>query len=426
MSRVLALTDAPDDVERFCRGRELMLFRIGQLLPEQHDFTAFEQQYQKLKSACDLSTIDLVIAEYIEALPLLYFMRRDGYHCPALMIPHTNPYPLNILFYFLLIAQHPHPGDLVICGSANAASAYRHITGIPAANICTFGIKNIYRPGDRDRARSNLGLPADRPILLYTGRFMNDKGLAPLLAGYHRLRAADPELLLVMSTTHLDTRYHNQLAAQLEHVVRFQRLDRAQTVDLYNAADVYVSGATSIFETYGKAPLEAMACGLPVVVPRFDGFPYYVNDTNGALVDVDHHPQPCFTPYDFAVMNVEDFTVKCRQVLDRGTPPQHHVPDWATYDHTMEVLTELVGELLQHPRRTGEAEPSRKIDTTAYPDPVRRLLDHYELTCTDDLVHRAGHLGLIDRRQPGDTGLLRALHDEIFHTMHAETSTATP
>lgn len=420
MKRVLALTDAPDDVRIFCQDSELLLFRIEQMPANQHSFAFFEQVYRKLRESCDLSSVDLVIAEYTESLPLLYLMRRDGFSCPALIIPHTNPYPLNILCHLLLVAETAHPGDLVICGSTNAATAYERVAGIPARNICTFGIKNIYRPGDQAAAREHLGLPAGRPILLYTGRFMTDKGIGPLLAAYHRLRSHTPEALLVMSMTHVDTVLYNQLAAQLEHVVQFQRLDRRDTVSLYNAADLYVSGATSIFETYGKAPLEAMACGIPAVVPRWDGFPYFVGEHNGALAAVEYTENPQTSPFDFARVRAEDLAEQCHRVLARGRLRDYRVPAWATYDETMVVLREVVDELTAHPRQFVPVDDTAELCHERYSPAVRAFLAHYGLKTVADLVSRATELGLVDRREPGDQAVLRALHDEMFQMMDAD------
>ncbi|QXV57828.1 glycosyltransferase family 4 protein [Amycolatopsis sp. TNS106] len=420
MKRVLALTDAPDDVRIFCQDTELLLFRIEQLPAAGHSFEFFEQVYARLREACDLSTVDMVVAEYTEALPLLYLMRRDGHSCPALIIPHTNPYPLNILCHLMLVAETAHPGDLVLCGSTNAAAAYEQVAGIPARNICTFGIRDIYRPGDRAAARARFGLPPDRPILLYTGRFMTDKGIGALLEAYHLLRRSVPDALLTMSVTHVDAVLYNQLAAQLEHVVLFQRLSREETVSLYNAADLYVSGATSIFETYGKAPLEAMACGLPAVLPRWDGFPYFVGEHNGALAEVRYGNTGRTSPFDFAAVDPADLARQCRRVLDRGRLTDYRTPAWATYGETMRVLRDVVGELTARPRLAVPVDPSAALHRERYSPAVRAFLDHYRLDTLEDLTGRTTELGLIDRRDPGDRTVLRGLHDEIFGIMAAD------
>ncbi|MGX8904234.1 glycosyltransferase family 4 protein [Streptomyces netropsis] len=419
MPKVLALTDSAEDIKNFCEEADTHFFALHPLPAAEHTYEGFAQTYRRLKASCDLSSIDVVVAEYVESIPLLYFMRRDGYHCPALMIPHTNPYPFDILFFFLLVAEHSHPGDLVICGSQNAARAYAHITGMAAKNICTFGIKNVYGKQDKRECRERLGLPQDRRILLYTGRFMNDKGLKPLLGGYRRLREQEPDALLVMSVTHIDPPYYNRLAPQMTDVILFHRLEKERTATLYNAADIFVSGATSIFETYGKSPLEALACGVPAVVPRFDGFPYYVDDTNGGLVDVEYLDHSNENPYEFARMSETHFVEKCRGVLRRTEPLDYRIPEWATYEGTMKVLPGLLRDMAETGSTASLRGSSHKIDKSRYPASVAAVLEHYGLEESEDLLAKAGRLGLVDRSNKGDETLLRNLHHELFLTMDA-------
>ncbi|GLF96870.1 glycosyltransferase family 4 protein [Streptomyces yaizuensis] len=422
MTTILALTDSPDDIRRFCPPGDTLLFTTRVLPPGDHGYEHFEAGYRALKASCDLSTVDLVIAEYVESLPLLWFMRRDGYSCPALMIPHTNPYPLHILCYFLLIAEESHPADLVICGSPHACRAYEHLTGIRAEPICTFGISEVYRPADRAACRAELGLPQDATVLLYTGRFMNDKGLDPLLEGYELLRRQDPRVLLALSTTHIDPSYYNRLAPRLRDAVVFHRLEKERTARLYAAADVFVSGATSVFETYAKSALEALACQVPAVVPRWDGFPHYVGDHNGGLVDVVYRDEPHSSPYEFARMDTRHFAEVCRRVLERRPVPTG-VADWARYEHTMTVLPGVVERMARAGRSTGPPSPARPIDPERHPASVRNVLRHYGLDRPGDPLRKADRLGLLGQREPGERGLLRALHHDLFGVMDAERQT---
>ncbi|MFE7539716.1 glycosyltransferase family 4 protein [Streptomyces platensis] len=421
MPKVLALTDSSEDIKNFCTEADTLFFRIRPLPAAEHTYDRFREMYRILKASCDLASVEVIVAEYVEAVPLVYFMRRDGYHCPALMIPHSNPYPLNLLFYFLLVAEHVHPADLVICGSQNAVRAYEHLTGIPAANICTFGIKDVYTWQDKAERRELLGLPQDRRILLYTGRFMNDKGLTSLLSGYHRLREHDPSVLLVMSVTHIDPPYFNRLAARMADVILFHRLEKRQTVSLYNAADLFVSGATSIFETYGKSPLEAMACGVPAVVPRWDGFPYFVNGTNGGLVDVEYLTHSNDNPYEFARMSESHFVTVCQEVLSRSGSLAPQVPEWARYERTMKVLPGVLARMAASCAAGPVRTEARKIDKSRYPESVVAVLDHYGLEECEDLLAKACRLGLIDRSARGEETLLRNLHHDLFTVMGSHT-----
>jgi len=54
------------------------------------------------------------------------------------------------------------------------------------------------------------------------------------------------------------------------------RRDRTELVDYYNAADVFVS--TPWYEPFGITPLEAMACGTPVIGSNVGGIKFSVAD----------------------------------------------------------------------------------------------------------------------------------------------------
>lgn len=76
-----------------------------------------------------------------------------------------------------------------------------------------------------------------------------------------------------------------QLAADLhlaEEVLFLGRVSTQELIWLYNSAQVLV--APSIYEGFGLTPLEAMACGTPVIVSNISSLPEVVGDA-GLLVD---------------------------------------------------------------------------------------------------------------------------------------------
>lgn len=422
MKTVLCLTDTLDDVKNFIRGAQLLFFPIEQLDPDEHRFEAFQEIYHKLSESCDLASVDLIIAEFVEAIPLVYFMRKEGFYAPAIFIPHTNAYPLNLLFYFLLVSHFSHPDDLVLCGSKQAAIGYEQITRIKALPITTFGIKSDYEKGDKKKARKQLGLSPESKYLLYTGRFMNDKGIESLLDIYERVRSHLPETTLLLSITHIDPAYFNHLASRLKETIIFYRLEKEQMVDLYRSADLFISVATSIFETYGKSPLEAIACGTPALLPRWDGFPYYINKNNGALVDVLYGgPQPD-APYSFATINQEDCIAKCLYLLsqkEKGSVGQ--LPSWAFYDMTMKTLTKVVEQFLSKKRNYFKPSDSEEVILfDRYPPIIEKICSFYSMETWDQMEKQSDRLGLTNREDPGDLDLLKELHDHLFQAMDTQ------
>lgn len=425
MRNVLCLTDSLEDIAKFAQGSQAYFFKLQQLEPEEHTMELFEEVYAKLKQSCDLSQINVVIAEYIEAIPLVYLMRRDGFYCPTLFIPHTNPYPFNILFYFLLVSILSHPGDRIVCGSANAANAYKAVTGITSLNICTFGIKRRYQKGDRTAAREALGLPKTKSILLYTGRFMNDKGLGPLISSYDAIRAHLPNTLLVLSTTHIDSKYYNALAPKLaDGVILFHQLTLDQMGLLYQSADVYITAATSVFETYGKSLLEAISCGVPVVAPKWDGFQYYINASNGKLAEVAYSEDPCETPFQFAQVCIDSLAAAAVDLLSsKESTFDFTLPPWAYYEDTMHQFHDLLESMHNSPLAATPTSATSIFSVEHFPKCVRDILAFYRISSAEDIVDAGTNHRLFSQEEVGESTLLKNLHHYIFQQMDSESTT---
>jgi D-inositol-3-phosphate glycosyltransferase len=153
-----------------------------------------------------------------------------------------------------------------------------------------------FEPMSRPLARLDLGLdPAER-ILLQLGRMVPRKGVDTVIRAVGRLRS-DHDLavrLLVVGGSEREpdleaspelTRLHAIASEEgVSDLVQFVgRRDRAELARYYNAADIFVS--TPWYEPFGITPVEAMACGIPVVGSRVGGIKFSVRDAEtGYLV----------------------------------------------------------------------------------------------------------------------------------------------
>ena len=107
----------------------------------------------------------------------------------------------------------------------------------------------------RHGLKRNLGLPLDRPIILFVGRFVEKKGLAVL----ERMPRMCPEYAWVFAGWGpLDPR---KWGAPNVHV--FSDLRGASLADLYRASDLFVLPSSG--EGFPLVVQEALACGLPVI-----------------------------------------------------------------------------------------------------------------------------------------------------------------
>lgn len=163
---------------------------------------------------------------------------------------------------------------------------------------------DVFCPRDRREARLRLSLPVDARIVLWLGRISAaDKGdLAPLLTACRPLlsQEANRDVCLVVAGSGRQVEVERIQA----HAAALQIAERVRLIAappelrhlVMAAADVFVSPADSMQETFGLTPIEAMACGVPQVVADWDGYretvvegetgfrvPTYVADLEGEV-----------------------------------------------------------------------------------------------------------------------------------------------
>jgi UDP-glucose:(heptosyl)LPS alpha-1,3-glucosyltransferase len=132
----------------------------------------------------------------------------------------------------------------------------------------------------RDQSRSLLGLTESTLCLLLVGNGWKNKGLDNLLEALGSIQSVNIRLLLV---GHDDPApYRTALRRHdIEQWVAFLP-PRPDVEFYYSAADAYVSPALE--DSFGLPPLEAMACGLPVIVSGRAGVSEVVTDGVDGLV----------------------------------------------------------------------------------------------------------------------------------------------
>ena len=182
----------------------------------------------------------------------------------------------------------------LVVGAQRELERVRDAYGVPAARLAR--IVNpidveLWRPDDGARARSELGIPATAVVVAWHGQVQVwRKGLDLLLDAWRALTAARPErdlrLLLVGSGEGAGDVRHRVDAVSLPgvHLVEEWVRDRERLRSLLSAADVYAF--PSRHEGLPVSPLEAMACGLPVVGADASGVRDVVGDA-GVVVPTD-------------------------------------------------------------------------------------------------------------------------------------------
>jgi len=135
----------------------------------------------------------------------------------------------------------------------------------------------VFNPARRSAAlRDCLGLPANARVLVFAGRFAEEKNLPILFRAFARL--GSPYHLLLIGGA--------RRARPAANVTMLPyRRDSHELAQWIASADALVHAGTK--ETFGLVILEAMACGRPVVAARAGAFPEFVDHSVGALAEPD-------------------------------------------------------------------------------------------------------------------------------------------
>ncbi len=138
----------------------------------------------------------------------------------------------------------------------------------------------------REEARSALGWPADRPVILAVRRLARRMGLENLIAAMSSVRDSVPDALLCIAgkgplAEELQARV---VGAGLEQHVRLLGYVPDEQLPLvYRAADVSIVPTVSL-EGFGLITIESLAAGTPVLVTPVGGLPEVVRGLSTDMV----------------------------------------------------------------------------------------------------------------------------------------------
>ena len=224
-------------------------------------------------------------------------IRPAVYHATTLALPGRSPAPLLVTLHDLipwalrgramwgersrwwLGRRLLRRADLVLAVSDATARDARRLARVPADRLLVVpeGVAPGFAPaeGAAHRVAEQHGLR--RPYLLYVGALDARKEPATLLDVWRQVRSAGADVDLALAGA-----AGRHAPADMGEARRLGYLEHSQLVDLYTAAVCLVF--PSRYEGFGLPPLEAMACGCPVVAYRNSSLPEIVGEA-GVLVE---------------------------------------------------------------------------------------------------------------------------------------------
>jgi glycosyltransferase involved in cell wall biosynthesis len=196
--------------------------------------------------------------------------------------------------YYGQIDRAVRHADQIIAVSQSTKHDLVRMLGTPEDKISVIyeAADPLFRPIDQATALQHVEALYDLPedFILFVSTIEPRKNVSGLLRAYRRLRddyKLTPALVLAGAPGWLSDDVH-ALVDKLElrpHCFFLGRVDSHDLRYLYNAARCLVHPA--FYEGFGLTPLEAMACGTPVVASNVSSLPEVVGDA-AMLVDPQH------------------------------------------------------------------------------------------------------------------------------------------
>ncbi|MGB2612915.1 MAG: glycosyltransferase [Isosphaeraceae bacterium] len=223
-------------------------------------------------------------------------------------------------------------------------------------------------PVEKAAARVALGLDPDERLILQLGRMVPRKGVETAIRGLGRLRAQhgiSARLLVVggesddadaQITPEIGRLRKIASAEGLDQEVNFVgRRGRDQLRYYYSAADLFVT--TPWYEPFGITPVEAMACGTPVVGSNVGGIKFTVRDGENGYLVPPNDPEALAERIAHLYQNPKLLSVLSRQAVRRAN-------DLFTWQRVTGAVADLYEEVLSasQPERRDEAGDLAVID----------------------------------------------------------------
>lgn len=242
-----------------------------------------------------------------------YAVRAVG-RLPAADVLITNDFWLPVF-----AVRKPKIGRVVINANRFPKGQYQLYRRVPRIAAASNAVRNAIVeqcPSLADRIRvfpnpidTSILCPASTAracnefkTLLFVGRLHPEKGVHLLASAFARLSPKHPDWRLVLVGPILKAEggggpdYERTLRTALDGLpvqIRPPEFELTRLAEVYRSADLFCYPSLAAKgESFGVAPLEAMACGLPVVVSALECFQDFITDRQTGRVFSHDGPDP--------------------------------------------------------------------------------------------------------------------------------------
>ncbi len=239
-------------------------------------------------------------------------------------------------------------------------------------------------PISKPLARVALGFNPDERIILQLGRIVPRKGVDTVVQAFSRLihqhgiearlvvvggESDEPDPRVTPELGHLQALVREEAVA--DRVTFVGRRGRDVLKYFYSAADIFVS--TPWYEPFGITPVEAMACGMPVVGSNVGGIKFTVRDGETGYLVPPKDPEALAERIARLYRNPKLMGVFRRQAIRRAN-------DLFTWSKVARAMAVLYEDLLAPTRLPVGTEPDYvELVDRAFGDAVATLVESRRL-----------------------------------------------
>ncbi|WP_205511283.1 glycosyltransferase family 4 protein [Longitalea arenae] len=189
---------------------------------------------------------------------------------------------------------------------------------------CGFNPKEFY-PIEKEEARDHLKLSRKEKIILQLGRMVPRKGVDNVIRALGEVNKQKSRIKLLVVGGEADSPDPastpeigrlQQVAREsgvYDQVIFTGRKGRALLKYYYAAADVFIS--TPWYEPFGITPLEAMACGTPVIGSNVGGIKYSVVDEYTGFLVPPNDPPALADKINLLLTDAELHRTMCKNAI---------------------------------------------------------------------------------------------------------------
>ncbi len=228
-----------------------------------------------------------------QSLPKLYFHVYGDFTFQAREWFHSNA------------LLHNHPTSIICASHAEQRLIDNLIqSNNPYTDYCPFPVNNdkfYYEPSIRDPSRKKYQLEEDEFTFVYTGRLSLQKNIIELCENFIKASHCHNrkmKLLLAGSFDNIgmplfkiefpDSYYfhlYNNFISKLspedqKKIVFLGQIKQEELVNLYHAADSFISLSLYHDEDYGMSPVESLCCGTPAILTDWGGYSSFFDGGN--------------------------------------------------------------------------------------------------------------------------------------------------